>query len=229
MCGRYYVEPEKGLPEMERIRAYIRQRFGDEALDEVKSGEVLPGDLAAVLLPAPPVSPAPVSAVSASSVPAASTHGSSGSGSETETRGSFIAAAMRWGFPSFDKKLLINARAETAAEKPTFREAVRQRRCVIPANGFVEYSHDGRGRAIDKYRFEMPEGGMLYMAGLVLPHEGEWRFVILTTAANASMVAIHHRMPLVLPKSLIKPYLQDVEEAQRLLGAEVPLLQHLPV
>ncbi len=228
MCGRYYVEPEKGLPEMERIRAYIRQRFGDEALDEVKSGEVLPGDLAAVLLPAPPVSPAPAGTlVSAVSTP--SSHGSAGTESETETRGSFIAMPMRWGFPSFDKKLLINARAESAAEKPTFREAVRQRRCVIPATGFVEYSHDSRGRAIDKYRFEMPEGSMLYMAGLVLPHEGEWRFVILTTAANASVVAIHHRMPLVLPKSLIKPYLQNAEEAKRLLGAEVPLLQHLPV
>ena len=214
MCGRYFLEPEKGLPEIERIRGYIQRRFGDEVLNELKTGEVLPGDLAPVLLPAPAEDAEEnLSTTNIGKRPAA---------------GAFIAWPMRWGFPNFDKKLLINARAETAAEKPSFREAVHSGRCVIPTSGFVEYSHDSRGRAVDKFRFNTAEPGMLYLAGLVLLHEGQARFVILTTEANDSMQMVHHRMPVVLEKENLKAYLNDTAAAQKLMSESDPQLLYWP-
>ena len=61
---------------------------------------------------------------------------------DPEGAGNHLAAEqMRWGFPGFEKgKLLINARAETALERPTFRESVQDRRCIIPARGFYEWN-----------------------------------------------------------------------------------------
>ncbi len=214
MCGRYYLEPEKGLPELERIRKYIQERFGDEALDSLKTGEVFPGDRVPVLLPAV--------------LPSEQSSSSKSSDDESAPKGSFIAVPMQWGYPGFDKNLLINARAETAADKPTFREAVRSQRCIIPSNGFVEYSHDSKGRAIDKFRFNTEEQGMLYMAGLVLMHEGDARFVILTRAANNSMAMVHHRMPVIVAKEQLKDYLTDNAVAQTILAESNPLLIHFP-
>lgn len=216
MCGRYFMEPEKGLPEMERIRGYIQQRFGEEVLNELKTGEVLPGDFAPVLLPAPPPELEALGNHSTTDV------------NDRRAEGSFIAWPMRWGFPNFDKKLLINARAETAAEKPSFREAVHKRRCVIPTSGFVEYSHDSRGRALEKFRFNTAEVAVLYLAGLVLLHEGQARFVILTTEANDSIRMVHGRMPVVLPKESLKAYLNDEAAAKKLMLESDPQLYHWP-
>lgn len=116
-----------------------------------------------------------------------------------------------WGFPRFQKKeLIINARSETVVQKPTFKQAILHRRCVVPSTGFYEWSHDSQKM---KFKFNLPEQENLYMAGIWNEYDGEKRFVILTTAANQSMEPIHNRMPLILPKELIRSWINDTELA----------------
>ncbi|MCX7558931.1 SOS response-associated peptidase [Sulfitobacter sp. F26204] len=116
--------------------------------------------------------------------------------------------AMRWGFiPRWYKKLnggplLINARAETLAEKPAFRDAARTRRGLVPATGFYEWTKAAdEGR--DPWYIERTDGGVLALAAVWQDWqapEGEVlsTCAIVTTCANASMQAIHHRMPVIL-------------------------------
>ena len=128
-----------------------------------------------------------------------------------------------WGFPGFQKKeLIINARSETAAQKPTFKQAMLHRRCVVPSTGFYEWSHDSQKK---KYKFNLPEQENLYMAGIWNEYEGEKHFVILTTVANQSMAPIHNRMPLILPKELIRRWINDTELALSFLTQIPPELR----
>lgn len=123
--------------------------------------------------------------------------------------------AMTWGFPGFKgSQVIINARSESASEKRMFSEALLSKRIAIPASGFFEWNRTGDKQ---KYFFKDPNEELLYMGGLyqVFP-EGE-RFVILTTAANASMVAIHHRMPVLLNKGDIESFVFDYRDAKQLL------------
>lgn len=123
--------------------------------------------------------------------------------------------AVIWGFPGFHGKgVIINARAETVPEKPMFRSCLQLRRCVIPSTGFYEWSHDGRKT---KYQFNLPGESALYMAGLYNEYQGENRFVILTTAANASMVDIHSRMPVVLDRDRMERWMNSEQAAVELL------------
>ena len=128
-----------------------------------------------------------------------------------------------WGFPGFHKKeLIINARSETAAQKPTLKQAMLHRRCVVPSTGFYEWSHDSQKK---KYKFNLPEQENLYMAGIWNEYEGEKHFVILTTVANQSMAPIHNRMPLILPKELIRRWINDTELALSFLTQIPPELR----
>jgi putative SOS response-associated peptidase YedK len=113
---------------------------------------------------------------------------------------------MRWGFlphwyktPS-DGPLLINARAETLADKPAFRAAARARRCVIPADAFYEWQ--GEKGAKTPFVIRRRDGDMLALAGLWQDWEApEGRLAtcaIVTCDANATLAPIHHRMPVVL-------------------------------
>ena len=115
--------------------------------------------------------------------------------------------AMRWGFlphwyktPS-DGPLLINARAETIAEKPAFKAAARERRCIVPASGFYEWTKDPDGNRLPWY-ITRADGAPMALAGIWQDWErGEERlrtFAIVTTAANETMARIHHRMPVIL-------------------------------
>lgn len=113
---------------------------------------------------------------------------------------------MRWGFlPSWYRTvnaapLLINARAETLAEKPAFREAVRARRCLIPADGFYEWQ--GPKGAKTPYAIRPRSGGPMAFAG-VWQDWGPSRAristcVIVTCEANAALTPIHDRMPVIV-------------------------------
>ena len=129
------------------------------------------------------------------------------------------AEQMRWGFPGFEKgKLLINARAETALERPTFRESVQDRRCIIPARGFYEWN-----KSKEKFTFERKETPVLFMAGCYNRYEGQERFVILTTDANSSVAPVHNRMPLILEPEELKDWVLDEQVAESLLH-KTPLL-----
>ncbi len=116
---------------------------------------------------------------------------------------------MRWGFlPHWykapnDGPLLINARAETIAEKPAFRAACRERRAVIVASGFYEWTRDGDVRL--PWYITRSDGAPLAFAAVwqswVAKGDEGARMrtaAIVTTAANTPMSAIHHRMPVVL-------------------------------
>ena len=117
------------------------------------------------------------------------------------------AMLVRWGLiPSWarDPKalpLLINARAETAADKAAFRAAMRHRRVLVPASGFYEWKRTGAKR--QPYFVRPRGGGIVAFAGLMETwHEAGGSEIdtaaILTTDANAELAAIHDRMPVVI-------------------------------
>ena len=118
------------------------------------------------------------------------------------------AVMLRWGLiPAWAKDpaiggRMINARAEGLADKPAFRAAFRRRRCLVPADGFYEWSPVAGGRK-QPYFIRFVSGSPLALAGLW----EEWRspggdavatFTIVTTAANEALHAIHDRMPVLV-------------------------------
>ncbi|MDX2160793.1 MAG: SOS response-associated peptidase [bacterium] len=144
------------------------------------------------------------------------------------------AEFLRWGLiPSWAKDMsmgakLINARSETVEEKPSFRNAFKRRRCVIPMNGFYEWKQldDGSKQPIYIHHKEEPFWGL---AGLwevwKNPDTGEEvrTFSILTTSANAFMQQIHDRMPVILqPKDYERWLTTGEKDAPGLRDLMVP-------
>lgn len=139
-------------------------------------------------------------------------------------------AILRWGLiPSWSKdpaigNRLINARAETVREKPSFRNAFRRHRCLIPANGFYEWQRQERGK--QPFFVRMRDKRLFAFAGLwdrwESPEEGAIETcTILTTAANAVLAPIHDRMPVILPPGeydrWLDPSLRDPDSLAPLL------------
>ena len=118
---------------------------------------------------------------------------------------------MTWGIkPNWAKKLLINAQVETAMEKPTWRNAMQQRRFIVPCSGWYEWCDEG-GASKQKYLFSHSDGNPLYMAGLWFEStDGELPgLVTLTTAANEVCRPYHHRMPLLIEASDVGSWLNN--------------------
>lgn len=121
-----------------------------------------------------------------------------------------IAVPMRWGLIPFwarDTKLaasMINARAETLAERPAFRAAFQRRRCLIPANGFYEWKK-GSGKTKQPFHIHQQDHQILAFAGLWERWDKGSQPVesctIITTSANDLMQPLHDRMPVILPSS----------------------------
>ncbi|MCA3628783.1 MAG: SOS response-associated peptidase [Methylobacterium sp.] len=153
----------------------------------------------------------------------------------TATQGARHFMLMRWGFiPGFvkDEKefpLLINARSETVFEKASFRNAIRRRRCLFIADAFYEWMKlDEKGRKKQPYRIFRPSGEPLAMAGI---HE-TWSSrdgseidscAILTTTANATLAAIHDRMPVILASADFEAWLAPETEQDRVQSLMRPL------
>jgi len=112
------------------------------------------------------------------------------------------AAMVRWGFvprwakdPSIGAKM-NNARAETVAEKPSFREAYRKRRCLIPASGYYEWKLEN---GLKQPYYIYPSGGALFaFAGLWDQWQDLQTCAVITTEANEKMAAVHERMPVIV-------------------------------
>lgn len=109
---------------------------------------------------------------------------------------------------------MINARVETLAEKPTFRGALRHRRCVFLADGFYEWRREGRGKTATKIPFMIrrADRAPMALAGLWenwLGADGSEvdTAAIVTTDANGVMAAVHDRMPAILSPDQIEPWL----------------------
>ncbi len=136
--------------------------------------------------------------------------------------GRLCAARMRWGLFGKDRKLLINARAETALARPTFSESVLHRRCIIPARHFYEWDREKQ-----KVTFRNPSREPVYMAGFYRLYEDGLRFIILTTAANASVGPVHERMPLILKERDIRPWIEEESKVRHFLAQSSPMLERV--
>ncbi|MBO6268646.1 MAG: SOS response-associated peptidase [Clostridium sp.] len=126
---------------------------------------------------------------------------------------------MKWGFSG--KSLLINARTETAAEKPTFRECWERRRCIVPASWYFEWEHfpdKGRKTRVgDKYAIRPKNSEMTWLCGLYRIEEGLPSFVVLTREPGEGIRFIHDRMPLILPKRYTDDWIRPDTKPEKLL------------
>lgn len=128
-------------------------------------------------------------------------------------------AGMFWGLPGKYNKLIINARAESVQDRSMFTEAFEKRRLIIPAAGFYEWDKDR-----NKVTFRRKDSRPIYLAGFYTLSDNRDSFVIMTTAANESMIKVHDRMPLMIEKQHVKDWLYDGDAAKDMLSAEMPLL-----
>lgn len=139
--------------------------------------------------------------------------------------GERIAHLLRWGLiPSWSKDdsiaaKLIHARAETLAEKPSFRAAYKARRCIIPASGFFEWKAAEHGK--QPYYIHPADGGLFGFAGLWerwSPPDGSAidTFTVITTTANDAIRPLHDRMPVILAPQYYSIWLSRATEPEHL-------------
>jgi len=137
-------------------------------------------------------------------------------------RGPRKPALLRWGAGS----KLINARAETLTERPAFRQAFRQYRCLVPASGFYEWQAVAGSK--QPWYVRPTQERLFALAGIVLLWQGVRSVAIVTMHANALMAGIHDRMPVIIPaegheawlgtgdgEALLRPYPADRMQAHR--------------
>ncbi|MGD8277087.1 MAG: SOS response-associated peptidase [Gemmatimonadota bacterium] len=140
-------------------------------------------------------------------------------------------AFLRWGLvpwwssPEAAEGGPINARAETLSSKPTFRDAFRERRCLIVADGFYEWKREGAVRV--PFRFHLRGGGLLAFAGLwerwEKGAEPLYTCAIVTTAASDAVASIHDRMPAILPRGARERWIDPGADATTLRALLRPL------
>lgn len=151
----------------------------------------------------------------------------------TKDRPAREAAALQWGLVPYWAKdassgaRMANARCEDIASKPAFREALRQRRCAVPASGFYEWQTIGRLKY--PWYFQMADESPFVFAGLW----EHWRSAdgvvletcsLITTTPNDAVRAIHDRMPVILRGTTIDPWLDPaIVEPAKLTPLLVPL------
>jgi putative SOS response-associated peptidase YedK len=148
---------------------------------------------------------------------------------------------VRWGLIPFWAKdaaighKLVNARLEGIAAKPSYREAFARRRCLIPASGFYEWA-EARGGKRQPYFVRASHAPLLALAGLwerwrTPAGETQETCVVVTTEANATLVPIHHRMPVLVDPKDQPLWLnaRSTHEAVTELAARSPALEVWPV
>lgn len=146
---------------------------------------------------------------------------------------------LRWGLVPFWAKdpsignRMINARAETVAEKPAFRAAYRRRRCLVLADGFYEWRKEGTGKT--PYLISLASGEPFALAGLW----EHWKAkesdetidsaTLITTDANSFMNQLHHRMPVILEPATAERWLAGDEDVLDEIAEAGPRLRAWPV
>ena len=170
--------------------------LGDEA------PEAYPGSLVPLLVPGSFSASVPTSGIAASGI-AAPIPAAAAANAMTNT---LVPTQLTWGFESFDKKLVFNTRLDTALRqlregRGMWADALVAGRCLVPVRGFYETSRSHRrtdpvtGKSVlQQYRFQMPQHRVFLLAGI----QRDGRFSIMTTEPNATVGAVHTRMPLVL-------------------------------
>lgn len=146
---------------------------------------------------------------------------------------------LRWGLVPFWAKdpaignRMINARAETVAEKPSYRAAFRQRRCIVLADGFYEWRKEGDAKT--PYFISLASGEAFGLAGLWENWTGKngdesmQTTTLITTAANEFMTPLHHRMPVILQPDSADDWLSGAAGFLQQAASNAPALQAWPV
>ena len=146
---------------------------------------------------------------------------------------------LRWGLVPFWAKdpsignRMINARAETVAEKPSYRNAYKHRRCLVLADGFYEWRRQGDTKT--PYFISLASGEPFALAGLwenwtdKASGESLQTTTLVTTDANDFMAPLHHRMPVVLEAGSATDWLAGSQELLDDVAAITPALQAWPV
>ena len=191
MCTRFYVEPDT-----EEIREIIAEVQRSQLSGKfIKAGNAIltSGEIR-------PTNVVPVIAPSRA--------------------GRRTAFPMKWGFQIPGRSLLVNARVETAAEKPTFKEAWEKHRCIVPASWYFEWEHfqgpDGKDVS-QKYMIQPKGSTMTWLCGLYRIEQGLPVFVILTREPGEEIRFIHDRMPLILPERCIDDWIRPETKPEALL------------
>ena len=126
---------------------------------------------------------------------------------------------MKWGYSG--KSLLMNARSETAAEKPTFRDDWARHRCIVPASWYFEWEHypgsDGKKHTGDKYMIHPKDSAVTWLCGLYRIENGLPVFVILTREPGETLRFLHDRMPLIMPEELVTEWIRPDRKPEELL------------
>jgi putative SOS response-associated peptidase YedK len=145
--------------------------------------------------------------------------------------GGYKAREMKWGLvPSWSNDVsignkIINARSETLLEKPTFKHAIRKRRCLIPADGFYEWHDTGAGK--QPYYIRMKSQKTFCFAGMF----DTWKSpdgtplvtcTIITTECNDLLRPIHHRMPVILHRNDYEAWLDPSTDISIITSLLVP-------
>ncbi|MBT8232384.1 MAG: SOS response-associated peptidase [Saprospiraceae bacterium] len=139
--------------------------------------------------------------------------------------------AMRWGFIPFwakDVKIgykMINARVETVLEKNTFKKAVSNKRCLVPADGFYEWKRQGKIK--QPFRIQKKDGSLFSYAGLWskwISPQGEtiYSFTVITQPPNKLVEDIHDRMPAILTEEQEELWLSEDLSPEDLVGMIAP-------
>ena len=134
-----------------------------------------------------------------------------------------VPTVMKWGYPNpYRKALIINARSETLLEKETFREDFLNRRCLVPAEGFYEWTPEKK-----LFVFEGSGPSLSYLAGIYREAGDTREFVILTREPVSLVAEIHNRMPVVIPRDQAEAWLYDTNAALELIRTVPPeLVRH---
>ena len=185
MCTRFYVRhltPELREILEEAKNSPLLKRFIVAGSQLKTDGEVRPTDVVAAIAPNP--------------------------------RGERKVFPMKFGYtnPFKGGKLILNARSETAYEKPTFKYDWLNHRCIIPATCYIEWCHnhlnDGTTQLGERYLIQ-PEGAeVTWLCGLYHIENNFPTFVILTREPGSNIEFIHDRMPLILPENLINEWIR---------------------
>ncbi len=149
---------------------------------------------------------------------------------------------MRWGLIPFwakDKSIgskLINARAETINQKPSYQNLVPRRRCLVIADGYYEWKQEGSAK--QPYYIHDPEGKLLLFAGLWNAWQDPagatiYSYTIITTTASKSISSLHHRMPVIIAHNAINIWIQTDKyssfESLKLINSDPAPLEAYPV
>ncbi len=183
MCTRFYVEPD--TEDLREITAELKNSTLSDKFNHAGYAVLTSGEIR-------PTNVVPVIAPG--------------------KNGRRAAFPMRWGFQIANRSLVVNARVETAAEKPTFKEAWERHRCIIPASWYFEWEHlignAGQKKTGDKYMIQPRGSTVTWLAGLYRIEDGLPVFTVLTKEPTEELRRIHDRMPLIFPKDLIDDWIR---------------------